>query len=323
MKKVLVGLAVTLLIIAYVVISNKPQPEGTVWIGGGPPGGALVVFAEGLAELLQNASPDLDVNVIGSGGSVANIRSIQAGKLDLAWGYAADIYLGYQGRLIEDQPPFDNVLVLGRVFGSTAQLVVPRNSVVRSPYDLVNRRIAIGCSGSGSAHSAERYFRAIGIWDEIIPLYMGYDLGIQEMNKGRAEAIWQLVGIPSPSISRLSSERPIRLLDLFDAAEEHELFVDYPFYAESVIPAGTYSGIENPVRSYVDNTLLVTHQEVDPELIKLVLQVFYSPEGISYMREKHPIAFDLDISHGLQGVKTPLHPEAVQFWWKQGVKNNN
>lgn len=320
MKKVLIGLAVTLIIITVVVISNKPEHEGTVWIGGGPQGGALIVFAEGLATLLHDAAPELTINVIGSGGSVANLRSIQAGKLDFAWGYAADMYLGYQGRLIEDHPPFDNVLVLGRVFGSTAQLAVPMKSVIQTPYDLVNRRIAIGCSGSGSAHSAERYFRAIGIWDKIIPLYMGYDLGIEEMNKGRAEAIWQLGGIPSPSILRLSSERPIRLLNLLEAAKDHDFFTDFPFYTESLIPAGTYPGITAPTQSYVDNTLLVTHQNVDPQLVKLVLQVLYSPEGISYMRKKDPIAMDLDLAHGLQGVKTPLHPEAVQFWWKQGVK---
>ncbi len=319
MKKVLIGLAATLLIIAWVVVSNKPQPHGTVWIGGGPQGGAFVVFAEGLAELLHRNSDKLEVNVIGSGGSVANLRSIQAGKLDLAWSFAADVYLGYQGRLVEDQTPFDNVLVLGRVYGSTAQLVVPLSSVIRTPYDLANRRIAIGCSGSGSAHTAERYLRAIGIWDRVIPLYMGYDLGIQEMNKGRAEAVWQMVGIPGPSISRLAGERPIRLINLLDAAEEHDFFVNYPFYTKSVIPAGTYSGINEAIRSYQDNTLLITHQGTDPQLIKLTLKTLFSPEGVSFMRDKHPIALDLDLKLGLQGVQTPLHPEAVKFWWKQGL----
>jgi hypothetical protein len=319
MKKVLVGIAVTLLIIAVVTISNKPRPEGTIWIGGGTEGGTLIVFAEGLAELLKKAEPELEVNVIGSGGSVANIRSIQAGKLDFAWGYAGDIYLGYQGRLVPGQPPFDNVLVLGRVYGSTTQLVVPQDSVITPPYDLVNRRVAIGSSGSGSAQSAERYFRAIGIWDQIIPLYMGYDLGIEELNKGRAEAVWQLVGISSPSIAELSKKRSIRLINLLEAAKDNDFFIDFPFYTEATIPPGTYSGINEAIESFQDNTLLVTHGGVDPKLIELTLNTLFSPQGISYMRGKHSNALDLELNKGLQGVQTPLHPSALKFWWKQGL----
>ena len=320
MKRVLIGLAVTLLIMAVVILSNKPKPEGKIWIGGGSQGSTLIVCAEGLADLLRKDLPDLDINVIGSGGSVANLRSIQAGKLDLAWGYAGDVYLGYQGRLIADQPPFDNVFVLGRIYGSTAQLVVTRDSVITTPYDLINRRVAIGSSGSGSAHSAERYFRAIGIWDRIIPLYMGYELGIQELKKGRAEAIWQLAGIPSPSIATLSKRHPLRLLNLLEAAQEHDFFTDFPFYTKAEIPADTYEGIAETIASYQDNTLLVTHKEVDPRVIEASLEVLFSPQGIAYMHKLNPTAFDLELDKGLQGVKTPLHPIAVQFWWKQGVK---
>ncbi len=100
MKSVLIGLAITLVIIAAVAISNKPRPQGKIWIGGGPQGGALIVFAEELKTLLEKESEEINANVIGSGGSVANLRSIEAGKLDLAWGYATDAYLGYKGNLV-------------------------------------------------------------------------------------------------------------------------------------------------------------------------------------------------------------------------------
>lgn len=317
MKQVLIGLALTILIIVYVTLANRPKPEGTIWIGAGPQGGTLVVFAEGLAELLQDTFPDLEINLIGSGGSVANLQSIEAEKLDLAWGYAGDIYLGYQGELLDNVPPFANVYVLGRVFGSVAHLLVPAESVVKSPYDLINRRVAIGCSGSGSAHTAERYFRSIGIWDKIIPLYMGYELGIEELIKGRAEAIWQLVGWPSPSITALSQKQPIRLINLYNAAQSNDFFTKFPYYTSAVIPVGTYPGVNEDISSYADNTLLVTHKDVDPQLIGEILKVLFSADGIAHMRKKHPMAQDLDPAQGLKGVLTPLHPEAAEFWnWK-------
>lgn len=320
MKKVLVGLAITFVMIAFVAILDKPKPEGTVLIGGGPEGSTLLVFAEQFARLLHKEVPELNASVITSGGSVANLKNIQAGKLDLALAYGGDIYLGYQGRLIADQPPFDNVLVLGRVYGSTAQLGVAKDSIVMTPYDLINRRVAVGCSGSGSAHSAERYFRAIGIWDKIIPLYLGYDLGIQELYKGRAEAIWQLAGTPSPSIVKLVESRPIRLISLLDAAKEHDFFTNFPFYTEAIIPSGTYEGLDQPVTSYQDNTILVTHKNVDQLLVDTSLEILFSPQGVAYMRHLQETALDFQVSLGLQGVQTPLYPSAVQFWWKQGLK---
>lgn len=320
MKKVLIGLTITLAIIAVVAINNRPKPEGKIWIGGGPQGGAMIVLAESLSTLLDSKGNDFDFNVIGSGGSVANLRSIEAGKLDLSWGYATDLYLSYQGRLVPGQPRFENTLVLGRVYGSSAQLVVAADSVIQSPYDLINRRIAVGCSGSGSAQSAQRYFGSLGIWDKIIPLYMGYNLGIQEMNKGRAEAVWQLASVPSPSIDELSKDRPIRILNLLGAAKEHDFFIDFPFYTEVEIPAGTYDGMNESVHTYQDNTLLVTRAGIDPGLVKLTMETLFSPEGVRTLRANSIVTRDFDIKKGLVGVQTPLHPQAAMFWAKQGLR---
>lgn len=314
MKSVLIGLAITFLIIAVVAVSKHPKPDGKVLIGGGPRGGALVVFAESLKKLLDEKNPDLDVRVIDPGGSVANLRGLETGKLDLAWCYATDISRGYRGQLVPAQPKLEKVRVLGRVYSSAAQLVVKADSVIHSPFDMAGRRVAIGCSGSGSAHSARRYFTALGIWDKIIPLYMGYGLGIEEMNKGRAEAVWQLTSVPGPALQALSAEQPIRLIDLYDAAHRYRFFIDYPLYRKVEIAAGTYSGIDTPVQTFQDNTLLVARDDTNSERIETTLEVLFSKEGMRTLAENHPVSDGPDPAKGLEGVKTPLHPRAAAFW---------
>jgi len=294
-------------------------PSQTVRMGGGPDGGTFIVFTNGLAEMLRNELPGLQLKVTGSGGSAANLNDVEAGRVDIALVYAGDAYLASQGLLKHHPERLKDVLALGRVYGSTAQLVVLKESRIKTPEDLVNRRVAIGSSGSGAAHSAERYFRILGIWDEITPLYLGYDLAMKELTNRSADAVWQLVGAPSASIVTTSRSHSLRLVDLSELAEQSDFLLEYPFYSWASIPAGTYRGQDQPIVSFQDNTLLVTHPATDPKLLATILRLLFSPGGMQQMRKVHPVGKDLDIQKGLQGIQIPLHPEAIKFWREQGI----
>ncbi|MCK4691784.1 MAG: TAXI family TRAP transporter solute-binding subunit [Desulfuromonadales bacterium] len=317
MQRTFIALSILLLVALIWLAADRSTEE--VRLGVGPEGGTFIVYAKGLAELLRQELPELQLKVTSSGGSTANLNDIEEGKVALALTYAADAYLGSQGLLKKHPTRLANVQALGRVYGSTAQLVVLKESIIKTPEDLVNRRVAIGSSGSGAAHSAERYFRSLGIWDEITPLYLGYDLAMGELISRRAQAVWQLVGAPCAAIVNTSRKHPLRLIDLAELADQSDFLLEYPFYTRVSIPAGTYSGQTRPIDSFQDNTLLVAHPGTDPQLIATTLHLLFSPKGMQQMRKIHPIAKDLDVQKGLQGIQIPLHPEAVKFWREQGV----
>jgi TRAP transporter TAXI family solute receptor len=317
MLRTLVALSIVLLVGLTWLIADHSKEK--VRLGGGPEGGTFIVYANELAKLLQQELPELQFKVTSSGGSVANLDNIEAGKVALALAYAGDAYLGRKGLLKNHQIRQKNIQALGRVYGSTAQLVVLKESIIKTPEDLVNRRVAIGSSGSGAAHSAERYFRILGIWDEITPLYMGYDLAMEELISRRAQAVWQLVGAPSASIVNTNRNHPLRLIDLSELAEQSDFLLEYPFYSRVNIPAETYHGQTQPIDSFQDNTLLVAHPGTDSQLITTTLQLLFSPEGKQQMLKAHPVAKDLELQKGLQGIQIPLHPAAEKFWREQGI----
>ncbi len=317
MLRTLIALIFFLLVGLAWLIADRSTEK--VRMGGGPEGGTFIVYTKGLAELLRRELPELQLKVTSSGGSAANLNDVEEGKVALALAYAGDAYLGSQGLLKKHPTRLTNVQALGRVYSSTAQLMVLKGSIIKTPKDLVNRRIAIGSSGSGAAHSAERYFRSLGIWDEITPLYLGYDLAMGELISRRAQAVWQLVGAPCAAIVNTSRKHPLRLIDLAELADQSDFLLEYPFYTRVSIPAGTYSGQTRPIDSFQDNTLLVAHPGTDPQLIATTLHLLFSPKGMQQMRKIHPIAKDLDVQKGLQGIQIPLHPEAAKFWRKQGV----
>ncbi len=287
-------------------------------IGGGPTGGTYQQVAEGLAAVLALAEPGLRVSVERSGGSLANLRAVERGELDMAIVYAGDAYLGSLGQLEKKLPPTANVLALGRLYGATAHLVVRHNSGIWSPQDLRKRRVAIGNPGSGAALSAERYFRSLGIWQEIIPVYLGYSMAARELAGARVEAVWEMVGYPSESLAELSDQIALRLLDLQSPALAAGVFESYPFYRPMIIPAGTYRGQQADVPTFQDAALWVAGSQVDEELVEKALISLFSEAGLAQMGRVHQVARDIAPSLGLYGVEIPLHPGAEKFWQGSG-----
>jgi|GEM_PF-599179 len=317
MQRALIALGLFLLVILVWLTATRSAEK--IRLGGGPEGGTFLVYSNGLAGLLHKELPDARITVSSSGGSVTNLIDVEQGKVAMALAYAGDAYLGSQGKLKNHPVPMTRIRALARLYGSTAQLVVMADSVIKNPENLAGRRVAIGSPGSGASHSAERYFRILGLWEEITPLYLGYNQAMEELVGRRVQAVWQLVGAPSASIVHTSRNYPIRLIDLSELAEQSEFLLKYPFYTSVRIPAGTYKGQTHPVDSFQDNTLLVANTETDPELIKITLHLLFSPAGMQQMTEIHPTGKELDPKKGLMGIQIPMHPAAEEFWRELGM----
>ncbi len=109
------------------------------------------------------------------------------------------------------------------------------------------------------------------------------------------------------------------MLNLLDAARASDFFVDFPFYTATQIPAGTYTGVEQIVETYQDNTILVSHKGVDSKIVYATMNVLFNEQTIKTLRDKYPIAHDFELKKSLQGIIIPLHPEALKFWQEQGL----
>ncbi|BCR07049.1 C4-dicarboxylate ABC transporter substrate-binding protein [Desulfuromonas versatilis] len=309
---------VSILILLSLTLSGCPQREPLLHIGGGPAGGTYQKVAAGLQEVMHLAAPGMRVSVERTGGSLANLKGVEQRSLDMAIVYAGDAYLAARGQLEKHLPPTREVRALTRIYGATAHLVVLANSRIRSVHDLQRKRVAIGNPGSGAALAAERFFTALGLWGEVIPVYLGYSMAAEELSRGRVEAVWEMVGFPSESLTELGRRARIRLLDVQAPALAGGLYNAYPFYRPMVIPAGTYPGQQAEVASYQDSALWVANSHMDPELVATALEKLFSNEGMEAMRRSHPSTRNLDQALGLFGVEIPLHPGAERFWKEQG-----
>lgn len=315
------SMAVSLLTAALLLTPSPGEAQRTARLGfsGGPDGGTFQYFSNAISTRLTRNLPNVDVSNMVSAGSVENLRRVNSGEADFGLVYSGDIYLGMNGQLTNDTRQYKNAHAVAYLFGAPAHLVVLDGSGINSVKDLAGKRVAVGPAGSGAAASAQRYFTSIGLWDKIRVEYIGYSQGASAMGDRLIDAMWVFAGYPNSSIIQAAASNKIKLLDLVEAGKAAGFFDANPFYAEVTIPAGTYSGVDAPVRTFQDSTIWVANNKVKEDVIYNSLKEIYSDEGLAFMVSVTSAAKAMTVQDGLYGVVTPVHPGAVKFWTEKGL----
>lgn len=289
-----------------------------VSIGGGPTGGTFQYFANAISVHVPKVASDIKMSAEGSGGSAENVKRINAGDFDFGIAYAGDIYLGAMGKLPKDDKKYDKVRVMGYLYGAPAQLVVKKASGIKSAKDLAGKKVAVGNAGSGAALSAERFFKHLGIWDKFEPQFLGYSAAASAFKDGKIDAFWVLVGYPNASIIEAATQEEIALVNVGLDADGSGFYKEYPFYSPTTIPANTYSGQTEPVKTFQDSTLLVCGVGLDEGLVYNIMKAVWSKEGLEFMVKAHKAAREMSVEHGFMGAPRPLAAGAAKFWAEQG-----
>ncbi|MBI9077881.1 MAG: TAXI family TRAP transporter solute-binding subunit [Desulfatibacillum sp.] len=320
MKKRLVFLCAAMMVLALCFGGS------TAWakmykFSGGPSGGTFQYYASAITSLTKDSLKGSGLKVLASssGGSIENIRLINANRAQMAVAYAGDVFLARNGKLKNDEKKYEDVLALGYFYGAPAQLVVRADSAIQKSSDLQGKRVGVGNAGSGAAASCELFLTELGIWDNVDRRFQGYRAAADAFKNNQLDAFWLLVGYPNASVIEAALQTDIRLIDVYRDAEEAGLFEKYPYYTKVVIPAGTYKGVDTPTNTYQDSALWVASPSMSAEDAYNLLSLVYSDEGLKFMVETHKSAKAMSIENGLKGVKTPLHPGAEKFWLEKGI----
>lgn len=287
--------------------------------GGGPVGGAYQTFANAMSLIMADANPNLDIAAEGTGGSAANLRSVNSGDIDYGISYAGDLYLGRNGLLADDPTEYTDVRAVAALYGGVVHLVVRADSDIQTPEDLVGKRFAPGNAGSGAALSAERFFTHLGIWDDINIEYLGYSQAASALGDGQLDGFWVLAAFPNSSVTEASTLTDIRLIDVGTTAEESGFYEAFPFFSPRALIGGTFEGNPDDVPSFQDTAIWTANVEVPAELVKGALEAVLSDAGLEDMRAAHPAAGEMGIESGVNGVPIPLHAGAAEFYTENGV----
>ena len=320
-RAVVLGVVLTLLSAAAAWAALSPReddsPQGTVVITTGQQRGVYYSWATTLARETQQAHPRLTVEVLGSSGSLDNIRRVAAGVADLglttedATEDRTPIHgLSAAPGATPTPPPVDRsaLVAVARVYDDYVHVVVRADGPVTSLADLRGRPVAVGQPGSGVAFVATRVLQEARV--EVVRHALELSEATQALADRRVDAVFWSGGLPTAAVTDLARRVRLRLLPLDSISEQ--LRTKYGVaYRPAQIPAGSY-GLSAPVATLASPNLLIARRDADPDVVTAVLDTMFRRRDA--IAAAVPAANALDRRTAISSGSLPLHPAAVRYF---------
>jgi TRAP transporter TAXI family solute receptor len=255
-----------------------------------------------LADALGRRLPDTRVVARPTAASADNLRLLREGGAHIGFS-SLDAAVGGGGR-----PP-GGLGALGRVYDSFLHLAVADDAPVTRCADLAGRRVSFGADGSGTEFTVERLARLTGLDADAVLLDQAESA--DALAAGRIDAMFSLTGVPTPALTRLAEDRPVRLVDL--RAEADRLADAHPGpYVPATVPATAYPGVAATPTVAVPN-LLLARSDLPAETARVVTETVFTASGA--IAADRPEAAHINVRTGIATGPVPLHPGA-EAWFR-------
>jgi len=316
----IVSACVFALATAGLVLPGTVLAKERVVFSGGPAGGTFQVVANAMQVYKPiKASEDFKVRAQSSAGSVENLRKVNSGKAQMGVVYSGHVFLGRNGQMKNDPKKYEDVMAVAWLYGAPGQLVVRKDSGIKSVKDLVGKKVGVGNAGSGAFANCELFFTHMDVWDKIERNAMGYNDAAQAFGNKQLDAFWLFTAFPSGAVIMAAQTNDIELIDLGKDAESSGFYDQYPYFSKITVPADTYRGVGYESNSFQDSALWVANSKVTDDTVYKMLSMIYTDEGLAHMKEQKKTFKLMSLDTGAQGVVTPWHPGAVKFWKEKGM----
>jgi len=283
-------------------------------------GGTAYFLAGAIAKVVNKYVPEVQMMVEATGGT-PNMVKFMAEKYEkkqeaFATPDSKVAYLGYAGK-----PPFTKEYKFLRgitfLYGAGVNLVVNKNSPVKTYYDVKGKKIALGAAGSGTAEIAQELIAAHGITRDMYKaLWLSYKEVVEGIQDDSIHAGFIAGAYPIPAMQELSLRREIRVIPVEEKILKKVIEVN-PYLYSDTLKAGAYKGMDKETPILVFGVGFVTHDVVDAGLVYKIIKALYDHRN--ELIEIHPVAKEMDLKNAFRTIVYPMHPGAEKYYKEVGV----
>ena len=312
MKKIIAILLALVLALSLVACGGTSK----MTMGTGGTAGTYYAYGGVLGQYIKNHA-DIDVVVVSTDGSKANIQSIDAGDYQLGTVQSDVLAYAWEGtRSFEEEGAIDSFRVVAGLYAEAVQLIT-MDPEIKSVADLAGKSVSIGAPGSGVYFNAIDVLTAAGLTEQDInPQYQSFADSTDALKDGKIDAAFIVAGAPTPAITELCTTNQAYLVPI-DGAVADSLIASCPFYTSYAIPAGTYPGQEEDVTTVtVKATLIVDAAASEDDVYNITKAIFDNKDAIAAENAK---GNELSIENATSGMAAPFHAGAAKYFAEQGV----
>ena len=305
------------LVIALVLALSCTAALAELTFTTGGTSGTYYAFGNVLAQYITNNS-DVQVTAVSGNGSADNIDKLDLEDAQLGFVQNDVANYAYNGIRFEqyEGKPIDSFTALCALYTETVQLVTC-NPDIKSVEDLKGKNVSIGSAGSGVYFNAMDFLAAYDMTEaDINPQYLSFGDSAESLKDGKIDAAFVVAGAPTPAVTELCTTKGAYLVGL---DEEHcaKLQEISSAYAVSVIPAGTYEGIDEDITTVgIKATIIANDQVTDDEAYAIVSTIFENADEIATFHAK---GAELDLEYA-STCGLPYHAGAARFFEEMGYE---
>ena len=286
-------------------------------MGTGGTSGTYYGYGGVLGQYIKN-NAGIDVTVVSTDGSKANIQGIQAGNYQLGTFQSYVMAYAWEGtRSCESEGKFDSFRVVAGLYAEAVQLIT-MDPAIKSVADLKGKSVSIGAPGSGVYFNAVDVLTAAGLTEaDIKAQYQSFADSADALKDGKIDAAFIVAGAPTPAITELCTSSEAYLVPI-DGAVAETLMASCPFYTTYTVPAETYKGQTEDVQTVtVKATLIVNADASEDDVYKLTAAIFDNAEAITSENAK---GAELSVENATSGMTAPFHAGAAKYFAEKGVQ---
>lgn len=294
---------------------EKPQQ---LIIATGGTGGTYYPLGGGMATIFKDKL-GITASAQSTNASVENMRLINDKQVDLAFtqGDIAD-YASKGTLMFKDKGAIKNFQAIATLYPETIQLVVPASSAIKSVADLKGKKVSVGALASGTEANAQQILEIYGLkFDDLKVQRLSFNESVNGIKDGGLDAAFVTAGVPTSAVTELGATKGVRIIPVDD---EHmkKLIEKYPYYASFTIPANTYKGQDQEVKTAAVKAMLVVRSELDKKYVYDLTKALF--ESLDKLGTVHAKGKEVKLEKALEGVSIEVHPGAAQYFTEKGVK---
>lgn len=316
MKKRIFALVALVLVLSCMLVACGGGSSKMV-MGTGSNTGTYYAFGGVLGQYIKDKA-GIDVTVVSTDGSKANIQGIDVGDYQLGTVQSDVMAYAWNGtNSFAEDGAVQTFRVVGGLYAESVQLVT-LDPEIQSVADLKGKNVSIGAPGSGVYFNAIDVLSAAGMTEEDINAqYQNFDASAESLKDGKIDAAFIVAGAPTPAITELATTNDARLVPI-DGEIADALMASCPYYTVYNVPAGTYPNQEEDVATVtVKATLIVSAEASEDDVYNLTKAIFDNADAIAAENAKGD---ELSIENATSGMTAPFHAGAAKYFAEQGVE---
>jgi len=320
MKKIAIAALMAALVLAGAFAGGQKDAGAekvNLIIATGGTSGTYYPFGGAMAQIWNTNIKGMNVTAQATGASKENIRLVGKGEAELAIVQNDVMDYAMKGIELFNGEKVETFSTIATLYPEIVQIVVARDSNIKSVADFKGRSVSVGDAGSGVGANAKQILEAYGLtFNDLGAKRLSFKESAAALKDKQIEAFFVTAGSPNPAIQEIATIGGVKLLSI-DAAAKQKLMDKYKFYTAYTIKKETYNGMTEDADTVAVKATLIVKKSLAENVVYNLTKTLFDQQAA--LAQAHAKGKELSLQEGVKGVSVPFHPGAEKYFREKGA----